>query len=142
MYNLDDIDYEILNFVLLKNKVTLEQLNKNFPENKYSTKYRVEKLSNYGYTAAKMPDGTNYLIQNVLEYKTDKYYNNIPVYSGFYLLSELGNKVIQDYNKNAGKVSKEKRKDFWLRVIPIIISVIALIFSGIALYGSYFAVPK
>ena len=140
MFELEPKDIEILNYSNQYPEITIDQLLNKFPESEFSTTFRVQRLSSPEFddsSSFRMAIPNSNYLQQIFHDKENKYHHTEIVPSGIYYITNLGKSFLQTYNQKSASSKKEKRKDFLLRVIPIFISIIALIFSGVALYFSY-----
>lgn len=127
---MSDIDFSILEYINNFDFVHIDDILNKFPDDKFSTKYRLEVLSK----AEKHPSGhfylenTSYIELNYI-YHTDEYGGTFSESDNTYSITEKGKLALQEYRLSQNKISKDKRKEFILKILPIIISTIALLKS-------------
>lgn len=120
---LNDIDFEILQFVSDNGGAALEQILNRFPNNKYGTLNRLLTLcpslyEDYGHlTAVNVSDDS--VVRGLQRFH----------YNEEYILGETGRVALS----NRHRYLRERRLDMFLRVLPILISLAALIVSILAL---------
>lgn len=117
MSELNPIDYKILEFILKKEEASVEELLKKFPNEKFTTEYRLKELSK--------SEKSSYILEVTKDMYTDQYD------SSKYRLTKLGEKTIFDYEI---KVNKENKK-IWIDkiifsiIVPCFIAYITAYFS-------------
>lgn len=130
---INDLDYKILKFINSYDEISMSDILKKFPEEKYSTAHRIQLLLECEYetisTFKVRINGTGYIIQN-----HEKIYDettHITTYRDLdsYSLTNKGKKAIQDLDAAEKTKIIEKRKEAIWRVLPILISAIALLKS-------------
>ncbi|MUU07903.1 MAG: hypothetical protein EP149_09630 [Phascolarctobacterium sp.] len=142
-----DIDYEILNFIDQFEKVTESNILKKFPNDKYATKYRLKLLSTPRYTN---PIAINRSVQggtltevrqeiipdtSYIEYK--KFVEKsggmtLTIETEFVFVTPLGRMALQNQSVQKCTKSKALREFRFWKIVPILISVIALLVAILA----------
>lgn len=130
---LNDLDYKILKFINTYDKISMSKILKEFPEEKYSTSHRIQLLLQCEYETVsqfkiRIPD-TSYMIQyyEAVYDETTCCTDHKPIDS--YSITSKGKKAIQDLDVAEKTKIKEKRKEAIWRILPILISAIALLKS-------------
>ena len=135
---LEEIDIEILKFINQFGEVSKDKILNAFPENKFSTSYRISYLEEKEYKDSaynlKIPiPNTNY-IESIYEHVKDEhgcsYANKLEIY----YLTDLGKAFIQNYIRESINKRKEFRQDFFKSILqnifcPIIVSVITTLLT-------------
>ena len=123
--NLEPLDYKILEYVSLHDAIPKADLIKHF-QDIYSIGYRVDRLArplfNESFAAANPKFARFAYSQNVL------FEENQTIH-----ISDYGRTMLQDYLELRALQAKKEFEDKLLRIIPIVISFIALIVSIYAL---------
>ncbi len=115
------LDYNILLFISKFDEVTEADILKKFPENTYATKHRLDSLAVSDYIDYYVCGSENPCMNKSVSCK----------------ILDFGRKALQDYWEAEKLRKAQKMEERAWKAIPIIISVIALIFSGFALAKSY-----
>ena len=125
---LNDIDFEILDFISKNEPVNIDQIKANFP-NVSSLDYRIKSMARQSYSEAvhaSIPN-SSFILQQYEKIGTGVREIIRPL--GIYTTTDCGKKALQDYKQEI----KSKRKELWLKNawIPIIVSVATnLVISG------------
>ena len=123
--NLEPLDYGILEYVSLHDAIPKADLEKHF-QNIYSIRYRINRLSrpifNESFANANPHFARFAYSQNVLIEKDHIIH-----------ISDYGRTMLQDFLELRAIQAKKNFEDKLLRIIPIVISFIALIVSICAL---------
>ena len=123
--NLEPLDYKLLEYVSLHDAIPKADLENHF-QNIYSVRYRIDRLSrplfNESYAAVNPQFARFAYRQNVLFEKD----HNIHI-------SDYGRTMLQDFLELRALQTKKEYEEKLLRIIPIVISFIALIVSIYAL---------
>lgn len=123
--NLEPLDYKILEYVSLHDGIPKTDLEKHF-QNIYSIGYRIDRLTrplfNESFASANPHFARFAYSQNVL------FDDNHIIH-----ISDYGRTMLQDYLELKAVQAQKEHEDKLLRIIPIVISFIALIVSIYAL---------
>ena len=106
---LEEIDIEILKFINQFGEVSKDKILNAFPENKFSTSYRISYLEEKEYKDSaynlKIPiPNTNY-IESLYDYVKNEHHTTESVKLDIYYLTDLGKTFLQDHNL---KVKKQR----------------------------------
>lgn len=107
---LQEQDYKILKFLNSKKYATVKQIAYYVDSDVEVTLFRLSSLNT--------PNGSLVRVTNVYTPGEKRY-----------VITNLGKKVLEDYNLQVEREANEKRKQLLFFIIPIIISVIALLKS-------------
>lgn len=135
---LEEIDIEILKFINQFGKVSKDTILNTFPENKFSTSFRISYLEEPEYKnlqfGLKIPIENTSYIKSIYEHVKDEhgcsYANKLEIY----YLTDLGKAFIQNYIRESINKRKEFRQDFFKSILqnifcPIIVSVITTLLT-------------
>ena len=133
---LNKYDYELLEFLQIQGKSSLETILKKFPDDKYGTKYRLRMLSdtnkdiysdeNNYFSDLKNIKYENYVVEHFHE-NTESYYFHLQNSKNIFSLSSKGRKVLIDYKLYAKELKKEnKKRNFRSRIQTILSIIIAI----------------
>lgn len=123
--NLEPLDYKILEYVSLHDAIPKADLEKHF-QNIYSVRYRIDRLARPLFNetfASAHPNFARFAYRQNVLFEED---NNIHI-------SDYGRTMLQDFLELRTLQAKKEFEDKLLRIIPIVISFIALIVSIYAL---------
>ena len=115
---MSDIDFSILEYINNFDFVHIDDILNKFPDDKFSTKYRLEVLSK----AEKYPSGhfylenTSYIELNCLNYE-DGFGGTVSKSTNTYSITQKGKVALQEYKLSQNKISKDKKKDFILKEV-------------------------
>lgn len=111
---MNEIDIEILKFIYKYGEIHLDKILEKFPEERYSTSYRLGKLSEAErHPKFKMPiPNTSYLLNKSEIYKNENNRTQIRKLD-IYSLTQLGNSFIQDIIRE----TRNKRIDTTQKII-------------------------
>lgn len=115
------LDYNILLFISKFDEVTEADILKKFPDATFATIHRLDSLAVSDYINYYACGSENPCMNNAASCK----------------IIDSGRKALQDYSEAEKNRNIQKMEERAWKAIPIIISVIALIFSGFALAKSY-----
>lgn len=135
---LEEIDIEILKFINQFDNVPKDKILDVFPENKFSTSFRISyleekeyKTSEYGF---KFPiENTNY-IESLYECVEDENGMTNSIKLDIYYLTDLGKSFIQNHIRESINKRKAIRQEFFKSILqnvfcPIIVSVITTLIT-------------
>ncbi len=125
-YNeLTDVDFQILNFLNSKKERSIKDILNKFPDKKFSTNYRLELLiTGRRNSSGFYIENTSYIVKN---YRNERNEHGLikSINLDTFSITEKGRVALQTYF-----LSKTKdRKNFIIQVLPILISIIALLKS-------------
>lgn len=125
--NLTEIDFQILDFIKKHNSVHIKDILLKFPDNKYSTKYKIELLSQQEKHSSGFYylENTSYIKMNYEHYTNSLGETSLKELDTYYI-TEKGKVVLQEYKIKTIKLKKEKRNKLFLQIAPILISLLAL----------------
>lgn len=142
-----DIDYEILSFISHFKKVAESDILKKFPNDKYNTNYRLKLLStprraNPVAINRSVPGGTLTEVRqeiipdtNYIEYKTFIEKSSgmtLNIETEFVFLTPLGKMALQNQSIQRQAKLKDLREFRFWKIVPIVISIIALLVAILA----------
>lgn len=137
---LEEIDIEILKFINQFGEVSKDKILNAFPENKFSTSYRISYLEEKEYKDSaynlKIPiPNTNY-IESLYDYVTNEHYATESVKLDIYYLTDLGKTFLQDHNLKVKKQKKDFFKQFLFEIMRSIFCplIVALLTTLITLF--------
>ncbi len=110
----NDFDFKIISHISKFPKIEEPKLLEIFPDNNFSTKGRLKVLKERKF------------IDRFPKMRTIPDLTKKP---NFYVITDLGKKVIQDYLLSSKKLKSENRRKFILDFLPVVISIIALLKS-------------
>ena len=122
MYELTDIEFQILQYAIEHEPIGISQLKDKFPSVS-SLEYRVRQMATPQYQpiagGKEAIPNSSYLLENYQLVK-DGLYTRME-YLGTFYLTELGKKAVQDHIQR----TKSARKELWLKNawIPILVSL-------------------
>lgn len=125
---LEKQDYKILKYMSQFDKIHIDKILEKFPESKYSTRFRIEKLSKVKYSNSGFPLSNNSYISELCVNDDEDPFGNL-AYTDVYELTELGYAELQDY--------KSQFWDYWLKEIvksiafPIIVSFVTALITSL-----------
>ncbi|WP_019108131.1 hypothetical protein [Peptoniphilus senegalensis] len=125
---LEKQDYKILKYMSQFDKIHIDKILEKFPESKYSTKFRIEKLSKVKYSNSGFPLSNSSYISELNKKDDEDPFGNL-AYTGIYELTELGYAELQDH--------KSQILDYWLKEIvrsitfPIIVSFVTALITSL-----------
>ena len=127
---MNDIDFLILKYISKFDSVHIDDILNKFPDNKFSTRYRLELLSEMEKHSSGhfYLENTSYIKLNYINCE-DGFGGTVSKSTNTYSITQKGKVALQEYKLSQNKISKDKRKDFILKVLPIIISTLALLKS-------------
>ena len=135
---LEEIDVEILKFINRFGKVSKDAILNTFPENKFSTSFRIGYLEEPEYKdlqfGLKIPIENTSYIKSIYEHTKDKHGGSYANKLEIYYLTDLGKAFIQNYIRESINKRKEFRQDFFKSILqnifcPIIVSVITTLLT-------------
>ena len=135
---LEEIDVEILKFINRFGKVSKDAILNTFPENKFSTSFRIGYLEEPEYKdlqfGLKIPIENTSYIKSIYEHTKDKHGGSYANKLEIYYLTDLGKAFIQNYIRESINKRKEFRRDFFKSILqnifcPIIVSVITTLLT-------------
>ncbi|WP_339065356.1 hypothetical protein [Fusobacterium polymorphum] len=137
---LEEIDIEILKFINQFGEVSKDKILNAFPENKFSTSYRISYLEEKEYKDSaynlKIPiPNTNY-IESLYDYVKNEHYATESVKLDIYYLTDLGKTFLQDHNLKVKKQKKDFFKQFLFEIMRSIFCplIVALLTTLITLF--------
>lgn len=137
---LEEIDIEILKFINQFGEVSKDKILNAFPENKFSTSYRISYLEEKEYKDSaynlKIPiPNTNY-IESLYDYVKNEHHTTESVKLDIYYLTDLGKTFLQDYNLKVKKQKKDFFKQFLFEIMRSIFCplIVALLTTLITLF--------
>lgn len=125
---LEKQDYKILKYMSQFDKIHIDKILEKFPESKYSTKFRIERLSKVKYSGSGFPLSNSSYISELSVKDDEDPFGNL-AYTGIYELTELGYAELQDH--------KSQILDYWLKEIvrsitfPIIVSFVTALITSL-----------
>ena len=127
---MNDIDFLILEYISKFDSIHTNEILNKFPDNKFSTKYRLKLLSEMEKHSSGhlYLENTSYIELNYVTCE-DGFGGTVSKTTDTYSITQKGKVALQEYKLSQNKISKDKRKDFILKVLPIIISTLALLKS-------------
>ena len=137
---LEEIDIEILKFINQFGEVSKDKILNAFPENKFSTSYRISYLEEKEYKDSaynlKIPiPNTNY-IESLYDYVKNEHHATESVKLDIYYLTDLGKTFLQDHNLKVNKQKKDFFKQFLFEIMRSIFCplIVALLTTLITLF--------
>ena len=137
---LEEIDIEILKFINQFGEVSKDKILNAFPENKFSTSYRISYLEEKEYKDSaynlKIPiRNTNY-IESLYDYVKNEHHATESVKLDIYYLTDLGKTFLQDHNLKVKKQKKDFFKQFLFEIMRSIFCplIVALLTTLITLF--------
>ena len=137
---LEEIDIEILKFINQFGEVSKDKILNAFPENKFSTSYRISYLEEKEYKDSaynlKIPiPNTNY-IESLYDYVKNEHHATESVKLDIYYLTDLGKTFLQDHNLKVKKQKKDFFKQFLFEIMRSIFCplIVALLTTLITLF--------
>ena len=137
---LEEIDIEILKFINQFGEVSKDKILNAFPENKFSTSYRISYLEEKEYKDSaynlKIPiPNTNY-IESLYDYVKNEHHATESVKLDIYYLTDLGKTFLQDHNLKVKKQNKDFFKQFLFEIMRSIFCplIVALLTTLITLF--------
>ena len=137
---LEEIDIEILKFINQFGEVSKDEILNAFPENKFSTSYRISYLEEKEYKDSaynlKIPiPNTNY-IESLYDYVKNEHHTTESVKLDIYYLTDLGKTFLQDHNLKIKKQKKDFFKQFLFEIMRSIFCplIVALLTTLITLF--------
>ena len=137
---LEEIDIEILKFINQFGEVSKDKILNAFPENKFSTSYRISYLEEKEYKDSaynlKIPiPNTNY-IESLYDYVKNEHHATESVKLDIYYLTDLGETFLQDHNLKVKKQKKDFFKQFLFEIMRSIFCplIVALLTTLITLF--------
>ena len=137
---LEEIDIEILKFINQFGEVSKDKILNAFPENKFSTSYRISYLEEKEYKDSaynlKIPiSNTNY-IESLYDYVKNEHHATESVKLDIYYLTDLGKTFLQDHNLKVKKQKKDFFKQFLFEIMRSIFCplIVALLTTLITLF--------
>lgn len=137
---LEEIDIEILKFINQFGEVSKDKILNAFPENKFSTSYRISYLEEKEYKDSaynlKIPiPNTNY-IESLYDYVKNEHHTTESVKLDIYYLTDLGKTFLQDHNLKVKKQKKDFFKQFLFEIMRSIFCplIVALLTTLITLF--------
>ena len=137
---LEEIDIEILKFINQFGEVSKDKILNAFPENKFSTSYRISYLEEKEYKDSaynlKIPiPNTNY-IESLYDYVKNEHHATESVKLDIYYLADLGKTFLQDHNLKVNKQKKDFFKQFLFEIMRSIFCplIVALLTTLITLF--------
>lgn len=125
---LTENDYLILKYISAFDKVSLSQIREHFKNKIDAVDYRLTLLSEEEEVSENMfLLNSSYICRTVKDTTAD--FENLPDDGYVFHITPLGKKALQDYSLTNKAKQHQNRKDLIFKVIPIIISFIALIKS-------------
>jgi len=135
---LEEIDIEILKFINQFGKVSKDKILTTFPENQFSTSFRMSYLEEKEYNISshgfRFPiENTNY-IESLYEYTEDENGMANSIKLDIYYLTDLGKSFIQNHMRESINKRKAIRQEFFKSILqnifcPIIVSVITTLLT-------------
>jgi len=115
---MEEIDIQILKYINKYGELHIDEILKKFPDNEYSTEYRISELSRYE-VHSKIPVA----IPNTSYSGTTRFKK-----TNIYYLTELGKTVIQDLKVEENRKKKEKIYNVFMELMrsfffPLVVSV-------------------
>ncbi|MET3616637.1 hypothetical protein ABID14_000257 [Peptoniphilus olsenii] len=131
--NLETYDVKILNYINKHTKVHINEIMKKYPDKKYSTKYRLDCLSEQNYSRhyngrIQLPiDNTSYLNKEYVHLEDKKTKVTSSEFTGYYYVSDLGKKFLQNYKTT----SREKHMSEFIRsfFFPMLIAFLTTLLT-------------
>ena len=126
---MEEIDIQILKYINKYGELHIDEILKKFPDNEYSTEYRISEVSRYE-VHSKIPvaiPNTSYILNKSIKYKdacgTTRFKK-----TNIYYLTELGKTVIQDLKVEENRKKKEKIYNVFMELMrsfffPLVVSV-------------------
>ena len=137
---LEEIDIEILKFINQFGEVSKDKILNAFPENKFSTSYRISYLEEKEYKDSaynlKIPiPNTNY-IESLYDYVKNEHHATESVKLDIHYLTDLGKTFLQDHNLKVKKQKKDFFKQFLFEIMRSIFCplIVALLTTLITLF--------
>lgn len=137
---LEEIDIEILKFINQFGEVSKDKILNAFPENKFSTSYRISYLEEKEYKDSaynlKIPiPNTNY-IESLYDHVKNEHHATESVKLDIYYLTDLGKTFLQDHNLKVKKQKKDFFKQFLFEIMRSIFCplIVALLTTLITLF--------
>ena len=131
---LTKLDYKILNYINEFDEIHETKILDEFHDDKTATKFRLELLSKQDFHTSASGFLRGYIPNSsFIIYRYDYIYDNEggreQKYTGFCHITALGKKTLQDYAFHQKTLLQRQYVDYAIRIIPIIISIIALLKS-------------
>ena len=137
---LEEIAIEILKFINQFGEESKDKILNAFPENKFSTSYRISYLEEKEYKDSaynlKIPiPNTNY-IESLYDYVKNEHHATESVKLDIYYLTDLGKTFLQDHNLKVKKQKKDFFKQFLFEIMRSIFCplIVALLTTLITLF--------
>ena len=138
--DLTPLDYQILNFISKFDSVSKDKILLEFSQEKTVTEFRLEQLAKPEYKQLphlSIPISNSSYVYEICEEFEDECHVSHETPTGLFALTDLGKKTLQDYKAEKQCELRRKNEERIWRAIPIIISAIALVISGLALAKSF-----
>ena len=128
---MEEIDIQILKYINKHGELHIDEILKKFPDDEYSTEYRISELSRYE-VHSQIPvaiPNTSYILNKSIKYKDECGTTRFKK-TNIYYLTELGKTVIQDLKVEENRKKKEKIYNIVMELMrsvffPLIVSVIS-----------------